>query len=75
VIALEAGYTTAEDPVVFAVREAIALARNGTPLRSAAAQLQLDLAVLTSLGELGIAERLQREIVPDEAADAAEAAP
>jgi hypothetical protein len=74
-IALEAGYTTAEDPVVFAVREAIALARNGTPLRSAAAQLQLDLAVLTSLGELGIAERLQREIVPDEAAGAAEAAP
>ena len=30
------------------------MARNGTPLRTAASQLQLDIAVLTSLGELGI---------------------
>jgi hypothetical protein len=53
-IAIEADYTPPDDPIVLAVREAIAMARNGTPIRTAAQQLQIDLAVLTSLGELGI---------------------
>ena len=53
-VAIEADYTPPDDPIVFAVREAIAMARNGTPIRTAAQQLQIDLAVLTSLGELGI---------------------
>jgi hypothetical protein len=74
-VAIEAGYTPADDPVVFAVREAIALARNGTPLRDAAAQLQVDLAVLTSLGELGITERLQTELSPDETPEVTETDP
>lgn len=53
-IAIELGYTPANDPVVADVQEAIALARNGTPLRTAADQLGLDMAVLTTLGEIGI---------------------
>lgn len=61
-IAIEADYTPPDDPVVLAVREAIALARNGTPLRNAARQLQLDLAVLTSLGELGIEAGIEEAV-------------
>jgi len=61
-IAIEADYTPPDDPVVLAVREAIALARNGTPLRNAARQLQLDLAVLTSLGELGIESGIEEAV-------------
>lgn len=61
-IAIEADYTPPGDPVVLAVREAIALARNGTPLRNAARQLQLDLAVLTSLGELGIEASIEEAV-------------
>ncbi|HEY9817891.1 MAG TPA: hypothetical protein V6D20_19110, partial [Candidatus Obscuribacterales bacterium] len=53
-VAIEADYTPPDDPIVLAVREAIAQARNGTPIRTAARQLHIDLAVLTSLGELGI---------------------
>lgn len=61
-IAIESDYTPPDDPVVLAVREAIALARNGTPLRNAARQLQLDLAVLTSLGELGIEAGIEEAV-------------
>jgi hypothetical protein len=61
-ISIEANYTPPDDPVVLAVREAIALARNGTPLRNAARQLQLDLAVLTSLGELGIEAGIEEAV-------------
>ena len=53
-IAIQEGYTLANDPVVTEIREAIALARNGTPLRTAADQLGLDMVVLTALGEIGI---------------------
>jgi hypothetical protein len=40
--------------VVYAVEQAIAQARNGTPLRTAASELGLDMAVLVALGEMGI---------------------
>lgn len=53
-VAIEENYTPSDDPIVFAVRQAITMARNGLPLRTAAHQLQIDMAVLTSLAELGI---------------------
>lgn len=53
-IAIEAEYTPPDDPVVFTVEEAIALARNGTPLRTAAEELGLNMAILTSLGEIAL---------------------
>ena len=65
-VAIEANYTPPDDPIVLAVREAIARARNGTPIRTAARQLHINLAVLTSLGELGIKEQDQDQ---DHAAD------
>lgn len=53
-VAIAQDYTPSNDPVVYAVEQAVAKARNGTPLRTAASQLGLDLAVLVALGEMGI---------------------
>ena len=55
-VAIERGYTPPNDPVVFQVREAIAKARNGVPIRTAAGNLGLDIAVLTRLGAMGVEE-------------------
>jgi hypothetical protein len=53
-VAIAQEYTAPDDPVVYAVEQAIARARNGTPLRTAASELGLDMAVLVALGEMGI---------------------
>jgi hypothetical protein len=53
-VAIAKAYTSPNDPVVAAVKAALSLARNGTPLRSAVGQVGLDLAILSSLGEIGI---------------------
>ena len=64
-IAIQEGYTPPTDPVVFQVREAIARARNGTPLRTAARNLELDFAVLTTLGEIGVEARMIPSVTPE----------
>lgn len=46
-------YTTPNDPVVFKVREFLALARNTMTIPKAAQQAGVSLSVITSLGQLG----------------------
>lgn len=46
-------YTAPNDPVVFKVREFLALARNTTTIPKAAKQAGVSLSVITSLGQLG----------------------
>ena len=58
-VAIAENYTPSDDPIVFAVRQAITMARNGLPLRTAAHQLQIDMAVLSSLAELGIEANIE----------------
>ncbi len=58
-VAIEENYTPSDDPIVFAVRQAITMARNGLPLRTAAHQLQIDMAVLSSLAKLGIEANIE----------------
>lgn len=70
--AIEQEYTAPDDPVVFAVEEAIAQARNGTPLRTAASELGIDMAVLTSLGEMGIGAEVLEAFEEPEATDSGE---
>lgn len=57
-VAITRGYTTPDDPVVFKVREFIALARNGTAINQAAERTNLSLSVVMKLGELGIGRQL-----------------
>jgi hypothetical protein len=52
-IAIRRGYTLPNDPVVFKVREFIALARNGTAIAKAAEKSNLSMSVVISLGQLG----------------------
>ncbi|MBR8834401.1 MAG: hypothetical protein DSM106950_10295 [Stigonema ocellatum SAG 48.90 = DSM 106950] len=60
-MAIALGYTATNDPVVFKVREFLALARNTTPIPKAAASVNLPLSVLSSLGQLGL-EKSQLEV-------------
>ena len=53
-IAIALGYTTTNDPVVFKVREFLALARNTMPIPKAAQSVHLPLSVVSSLGQLGL---------------------
>jgi len=53
-IAIRRGYTPPNDPVVFKVREFIALARNGTAIAKAAEKTNLSMSVVISLGQLGL---------------------
>jgi hypothetical protein len=57
-IAILRGYTPPNDPVVFKVREFIALARNGTAIAKAAEKTNLSMSVVISLGQLGISREL-----------------
>ena len=53
-IAIALGYTTTKDPVVFKVREFLALTRNTMPIPKAAQSVHLPLSVISSLGQLGL---------------------
>lgn len=53
-IAIQRGYTPPNDPVVFKVREFLALTRNGTAISKAAEKANLSLSVIISLGKLGL---------------------
>ncbi|MBD2603810.1 hypothetical protein H6G81_04500 [Scytonema hofmannii FACHB-248] len=53
-IAIALGYTATDDPVVFKVREFLALVRNRTPISKAAASVKLPLSVVSSLRQLGL---------------------
>ncbi|MBD2772528.1 hypothetical protein [Iningainema tapete] len=53
-VAIASGYTANNDPVVFKVREFLALARNTTPIPKAAQSVNLPLSVVSSLGQLGL---------------------
>lgn len=55
-IAIKKGYTTRNDPVVFKVREFLALARNGTAITRAAERTNLSMSVVISLGQLGLSD-------------------
>lgn len=58
-VALDRKYSLASDPIVYQVKECIALAHNGTPLLAAANQLGIPASVIVSLGEMGIAEHIR----------------
>lgn len=53
-IAINKGFTEQNDPIVFKVREFLALARNSMPLAKAAERVGVSLSVITALGEIGI---------------------
>ena len=55
-MAIRRGYTTPNDPVVFKVREFLALARNGTAITKAAERTNLSMSVVLSLGQLGMSQ-------------------
>ena len=61
-IAIRRGYTLSNDPVVFKVREFIALARNGTGIAKAAEKTNLSMSVVISLGQLGLSREPSYEI-------------
>lgn len=61
-IAIRRGYTPPNDPVVFKVREFIALARNGTGIAKAAETTNLSMSVVISLGQLGLSREPVFEI-------------
>lgn len=58
-VALDHKYSLASDPIVYQVKECIALAHNGTPLLAAANQLGIPASVIVSLGEMGIADHIR----------------
>lgn len=57
-VAIAKGYTAVNDPVVFQVRELVAQTRNGADIFSEISRLNLRLAVITELGQLGIQQQL-----------------
>lgn len=61
-IAINKGYTKPNDPVVFKVKNFLALARNLLPISLAAQKAKLSLNVVTALGEIGIQQRLHPQI-------------
>lgn len=54
--AIKRSYTTPNDPVVFKVREFLALARNGMAITKAAERTNLSMSVVISLGQLGLSD-------------------
>jgi hypothetical protein len=52
------GYTPPHDPVVFKVREFLALARNGTAIATATEKTNLSMSVVISLRQLGISRAI-----------------
>lgn len=61
-VAIRRGYTTPNDPVIFKVRQFLALARNGTAITSAAERTNLSMSVVISLGQLGISREFLFEV-------------
>lgn len=57
-VAIIRGYTAPNDPVVFKVREFLALARNGTAITRAAERSNLSISIVISLGQLGLSQEL-----------------
>jgi hypothetical protein len=55
-VAIRRGYTTANDPVVFKVREFLALVRNGTTVAQAVERTNLSISVVISLAKLGMGD-------------------
>jgi hypothetical protein len=53
-ISIEQGFTTNTDPIVAQVREVLAQSRNGGLLMAIAQQVGVPIAVLSTLGELGL---------------------
>ena len=53
-IAINRGYTDASDPIIFRIKEFLALARNSMPIAKAAAKAKVSLSVITALGEISL---------------------
>lgn len=53
-VAIANGYTPESDPIVFEIRELVARVRNGVDIDTAIAALDLNLATVVALAELGI---------------------
>ncbi len=57
-VAISMGYTALEDPIVFSIRELVAQTLNGADIFSEIERLNLNLAIVTELGRLGIQQQL-----------------
>ncbi|MFB2895096.1 hypothetical protein ACE1CI_19490 [Aerosakkonemataceae cyanobacterium BLCC-F50] len=55
-VAIRRGYTTANDPVIFKVREFLALVRNGTTIARSVERTNLSMSVIISLAKLGMGD-------------------
>ncbi|WP_036486846.1 hypothetical protein [Myxosarcina sp. GI1] len=66
---LERGAIAADDPLVLAVAECIALSLNDTPLKEAARSFELPLSLLSELGKIGLQEETRRRLMPLETED------
>ena len=53
-IAISRGYTDSSDPIIFRIKEFLALARNSMPIAKAAAKARVSLSVITALGEISL---------------------
>jgi hypothetical protein len=60
-VAIAYNYTPASDPIVFDIRELIARVRNGEELQAASASLDINLATVVALAELGIEADIEQE--------------
>ncbi len=61
---LEKGLLQYNDPVVFAVREYIALTMNGSSVEQAIQQVDVPLSLLQQLGKIGLQEDARRRLMP-----------
>jgi hypothetical protein len=61
-VAITNGYTPESDPIVFDIRELIARVLNGEELEAAIAALDLNLATVVALAELGIEADIEADI-------------
>ena len=61
---LEKGLLQYDDPVVFAVREYIALTMNGSSVEQAIQQVDVPLSLLQQLGKIGLQEDARRRLMP-----------
>jgi len=76
-IAIARGYTASNNPVVLALREVVATARNGGDLLDAIAAQELRLATVAALGQLGLERRqelLESDRTQDGSADSGDSA-
>lgn len=57
-VSLDKKYSAPNDPIIFQVKECLALARNGVPLLEAVTRMNIPVSVITSLGQIGIADNI-----------------